>query len=44
MGTITDASLLSDGQIAEITDTVIQPTLRAVYAKDMRFAACCSLG
>ena len=37
MGTITDASLLSDEQLAEITDTIIRPTLRGCVREGYPF-------
>ncbi len=37
MGAITDVSLLSDAQIAEITDTIIRPTLRGCVREGYAF-------
>ena len=44
MGTITDASLLSDGQIAEITDTIIRPTLRGCVREGYPFRGVLFIG
>jgi phosphoribosylamine--glycine ligase len=44
MGTITDASLLSDEQIAEITDTIIRPTLRGCVREGYPFRGVLFIG
>ncbi len=44
MGTITDASLLSDGQIAEITDMIIRPTLRGCVREGYPFRGVLFIG
>ena len=44
MGTITDASLLSDEQIAEITDKIIRPTLHGCVKEGFPFRGILFLG
>ncbi len=44
MGTFTDASLLSDDQLAVIEDTVIRPTLRGCESEGFRFRGILFLG
>ena len=44
MGTITDASLLSDEQIAETTDTIIRPTLRGCVREGYPFRGVLFIG
>ncbi len=44
MGAVTDASLLSDEQIAEITDIIIRPTLRGCLREGFPFRGILFLG
>ncbi len=44
MGTITDASLLSSDQIAEIEETIIRPTLSGCVSEDLAFRGILFLG
>ncbi len=44
MGTFTDASLLTDPQLQEITDTVIRPTLRGCIHEGFRYRGILFLG
>ena len=44
MGTITDAALLSDDQLEDITETIIRPTLRGCESEGFRFRGILFLG
>ncbi|MCC6329787.1 MAG: phosphoribosylamine--glycine ligase [Acidobacteria bacterium] len=44
MGTFTDSSLLSEDQLAEITETIIRPTLRGCIAEGFPFRGILFLG